>query len=114
MKFPKWLLVATLAVLVIFPVSALAEQITVNWWHAHGARLGELVNGIADGFNKSQNKYKVVATFKGNYAATMTAGIAAYRAKNPPHILQVFEVGTAKTCRICGGFCRFLRWGPQP
>jgi sn-glycerol 3-phosphate transport system substrate-binding protein len=95
MKFPKWLLIATLAVLVIFPASALAEPITVNWWHAHGGRLGELVNGIADGFNKSQNKYKLVASYKGNYAATMTAGIAAYRAKNPPHILQVFEVGTA-------------------
>ena len=25
----------------------------------------------------------------------MTAGIAAFRAKNPPHFLQVFEVGTA-------------------
>ena len=84
-----------LVVLFLFPAGALAEQITINWWHAHGGRLGELVNGIAEGFNKSQNKYKLVATFKGNYADTMTAGIAAYRSKNPPHILQVFEVGTA-------------------
>jgi len=37
----------------------------------------------------------LVATYKGNYADTMTAGIAAFRAKNPPHFLQVFEVGTA-------------------
>jgi sn-glycerol 3-phosphate transport system substrate-binding protein len=95
MKLPKWLPAVTLAVLVIFPVSVLAEPITINWWHAHGGRLGELVNGIADGFNKSQNKYKLVATYKGNYADTMTAGIAAFRSKNPPHILQVFEVGTA-------------------
>ena len=95
MKFPKWLWVATLAVLVIFPASSMAEQITINWWHAHGGRLGELVNGIAEGFNKSQNTYKLVATYKGNYADTMTAGIAAYRSKNPPHVLQVFEVGTA-------------------
>jgi len=57
--------------------------------------LGELVAGIAEGFNKSQDKYNLVATYKGNYADTMTAGIAAFRAKNPPHILQVFEVGTA-------------------
>jgi sn-glycerol 3-phosphate transport system substrate-binding protein len=95
MKLPKWSLAVALAVLVIFPASVLAEQITINWWHAHGGRLGELVNGIADGFNKSQDKYKLVATYKGNYADTMTAGIAAFRAKNPPHILQVFEVGTA-------------------
>jgi sn-glycerol 3-phosphate transport system substrate-binding protein len=42
-----------------------------------------------------QDKYKVVATYKGNYTDTMTAGIAAFRSKSPPHILQVFEVGTA-------------------
>jgi len=95
MKLPKWSLAVALVVLVIFPASVLAEQITINWWHAHGGRLGELVNGIADGFNKSQDKYKLVATYKGNYADTMTAGIAAFRSKNPPHILQVFEVGTA-------------------
>ena len=95
MKLSKWSLAVALAVLVLFPASVLAEQITINWWHAHGGRLGELVNGIADGFNKSQSKYKLVATYKGNYADTMTAGIAAYRSKNPPHILQVFEVGTA-------------------
>jgi len=95
MKKSKWMLTVALVVLVLFPAGALAEQITINWWHAHGGRLGELVNGIAEGFNKSQNTYKLVATYKGNYADTMTAGIAAYRSKNPPHILQVFEVGTA-------------------
>ncbi|MBU0465074.1 MAG: sn-glycerol-3-phosphate ABC transporter substrate-binding protein UgpB [Proteobacteria bacterium] len=73
-----------------------AQAITeINWWHAHGGRLGEKVNAIAEDFNNLQNKYKVVATYKGNYADTMTAGIAAFRSKNPPHILQVFEVGTA-------------------
>jgi len=95
MKKSKWMLTVALVVLVLFPAGALAEQITINWWHAHGGRLGELVNGIAEGFNKSQNTYKLVATYKGNYADTMTAGIAAFRSKNPPHILQVFEVGTA-------------------
>jgi len=73
-----------------------AQAITeVNWWHAHGGRLGEKVNAIAEEFNNSQTEYKVVATYKGNYADTMTAGIAAFRSKNPPQILQVFEVGTA-------------------
>jgi sn-glycerol 3-phosphate transport system substrate-binding protein len=33
--------------------------------------------------------------FKGSYAETMTAAIAAYRAGNAPQIVQVFEVGTA-------------------
>jgi len=95
MKMSKWMLTVALVVLVLFPVGVLAEQITINWWHAHGGRLGEKVNAIAGDFNKLQNKYKLVATYKGNYADTMTAGIAAFRSKNPPHFLQVFEVGTA-------------------
>jgi sn-glycerol 3-phosphate transport system substrate-binding protein len=95
MKISKLFFAAAFVVLMLFPANVLAEKITINWWHAHGGRLGELVNGIADGFNKSQDAYKLVATYKGNYADTMTAGIAAFRSKNPPHILQVFEVGTA-------------------
>ncbi len=94
MKHLKLLSIVVLAFMVTLPASALAQKITINWWHAHGGRLGELVNGIAEGFNKSQNEYELVATYKGNYADTMTAGIAAFRSKNPPHILQVFEVGT--------------------
>jgi len=95
MKLPKWMLTATLIVLVIFPAGVLAEQITINWWFAHGGRLGEKVQSIVADFNSMQSKYKVVATYKGNYSDTMMAGIAAFRAKQHPHILQVFEVGTA-------------------
>ena len=95
MKLPKWTLTATLIVLIIFPAGVLAEQITINWWFAHGGRLGEKVQSIVADFNSMQSKYKVVATYKGNYSDTMMAGIAAFRAKQHPHILQVFEVGTA-------------------
>ena len=47
------------------------------------------------GFNASQSKYQVNATFKGQYPETMVAAIAAFRAGNAPHIVQMFEVGTA-------------------
>jgi len=95
MKRCKWMLIVAIFVLVIFPASVMAEPVVVNWWFAHGGRLGEKVQSIVANFNSMQNKYKVVATYKGNYHDTMTAGIAAFRSKNPPHILQVFEVGTA-------------------
>ena len=95
MKMPKWILAGALIVLVLLPASAMAEPIVINWWFAHGGRLGEKVQEIVANFNASQSQYKVVATYKGNYDDTMMAGIAAFRAKNPPHILQVFEVGTA-------------------
>jgi len=67
----------------------------VQWWHAMGGTNGERVNKIAADFNATQSEYKVVPTFKGNYTETMTAAIAAFRAKKQPHIVQVFEVGTA-------------------
>jgi len=85
---------AALAMLMV-PALALAAPVVVNWWHAHGGALGERVNGICEGFNKSQTQYQVVPTYKGSYVDTMNAGIAAFRAKTHPHILQVYEVGTA-------------------
>src|SRR3546814_19018017 len=60
-----------------------------------GGKLGEKVEAIAAGFNASQGDYKVVPVYKGNYTETMTGAIAAFRAKKQPHIVQVFEVGTA-------------------
>jgi sn-glycerol 3-phosphate transport system substrate-binding protein len=67
----------------------------VQFWHAMGGELGAKVSSIADGFNASQTEYKVVPVYKGNYTETMTGAIAAFRAKQHPHIVQVFEVGTA-------------------
>jgi sn-glycerol 3-phosphate transport system substrate-binding protein len=67
----------------------------IQWWHAMGGVLGERVNKMANDFNATQSDYKVVPVYKGNYTETMTAAIAAFRAKKQPHIVQVFEVGTA-------------------
>src|SRR5207237_7134767 len=50
---------------------------------------------LAGKFNGSQKDYRLVPTYKGQYPESMTAAIAAFRAGNAPHILQVFEVGTA-------------------
>jgi len=67
----------------------------IQWWHSMQGALGERVNDFANKFNASQKDYKVVAVYKGQYPVSMTAAIAAFRAGNAPHILQVFEVGTA-------------------
>jgi sn-glycerol 3-phosphate transport system substrate-binding protein len=84
--------VAVAAVLASTPAWAQTE---IQWWHAMGGNLGEAVNALADGFNKSQSEYKVNPVYKGSYTETLTAAIAAFRAKQAPHIVQVFEVGTA-------------------
>lgn len=67
----------------------------ITFWHSMEGALGERVNELVDGFNKSQQDYVVNAIYKGTYGESMNAGIAAFRAGNAPDILQVFEVGTA-------------------
>lgn len=67
----------------------------IQWWHALTGANQERLNGMAETFNAGQSDYKVVPVFKGTYAETLNAGIAAFRAGKAPHILQVFEVGTA-------------------
>ncbi len=87
----------------ILALSAPAYAVTeIQWWHAMTGPNNDVIVKLADDFNKSQGDYKVVPTFKGNYADTMNAGIAAFRAGGAPHIMQVFEVGTA-TMMSAGG-----------
>lgn len=74
------------------PALAVTE---LQWWHAMTGANNDAVNRLADEFNASQGDYKVVPTYKGNYGETLNAGIAAFRAGTAPHIMQVFEVGTA-------------------
>ena len=82
----------TLAAFMSGPAHAQTE---IQWWHSMGGALGEWVNDLAKDYNTSQTQYKIVPTFKGSYDESMTAAIAAFRSGNAPHILQVFEVGTA-------------------
>ena len=82
------------AALMAASLPALA-QTEIQWWHSMTGALGDRLTGLADRFNKSQAEYKVVPVFKGTYPESMAASIAAYRAGNAPHIVQVFEVGTA-------------------
>ena len=84
-----------LASLLSLGAASAQAQVEVQWWHAMPGALGEWVNDLAKDFNASQKDYKVVPTFKGSYDESMTAAIAAFRSGNAPHVLQVFEVGTA-------------------
>ena len=84
----------TVAALTTMGAAAYA-QTEIQWWHAMGGANGERVDRIAAQFNESQSDYVVVPAYKGNYTETMTAAVAAFRAKEQPHIVQVFEVGTA-------------------
>jgi sn-glycerol 3-phosphate transport system substrate-binding protein len=93
MTFTKTLLASS--ALVGLMAGAAAAQTEIHWWHAMGGANGERVDRMAAEFNAMQSDYVIVPTYKGNYTETMTAAIAAFRAGEQPHLVQVFEVGTA-------------------
>ena len=94
---------AAAAVTVALALASPAHAVTeLQWWHAMTGGNNDIVNKLAEEFNASQSDYKVVPSFKGGYADTMNAGIAAFRAGNAPHIIQVFEVGTATMMSATG------------
>jgi sn-glycerol 3-phosphate transport system substrate-binding protein len=84
-----------IAAVALFCATSVHAQTEIQWWHSMAGALGDRLNELANKFNASQKDYKVVPVYKGTYPESMTAAIAAYRAGNAPHILQVFEVGTA-------------------
>jgi sn-glycerol 3-phosphate transport system substrate-binding protein len=90
----RWGVVAALVTFVVALPTAAFAKTEIHWWHALQGVLNERVNEIAAKFNASQNEYEVKAQNKGSYPETLNAAIAAYRAKQPPHVVQVFEVGT--------------------
>jgi sn-glycerol 3-phosphate transport system substrate-binding protein len=86
---------AAAVTLVLLAASAPAAAPTeIHFWHAMTGQLGEALETQAKEFNQSQTEYEIKPLRKGTYPETLTAAIAAYRQKSPPHIVQVFEVGT--------------------
>ena len=79
---------ALVAVAVLISPSAALAKTEIQWWHAMQGVLGERVNDIANKFNASQKDYEVKAVFKGSYPETLTAAIAAYRARQAPHVVH--------------------------
>ena len=85
---------ALISVLAVAPSEA-QQKVQVEFWHGLTQPLGGILEEVVAGFNASQDKYQVNATFKGQYPETMMGAIAAFRSGNAPHIVQMFEVGTA-------------------
>lgn len=93
MKIPGFVPALT-ATVTLLSTSAAFAVTEISWWHAMTGANNEVVETLSKEFNESQSEYKVTPVFKGTYPETLNAGIAAFRAQQPPHILQVFDVGT--------------------
>ena len=83
--------------LVVFAIGSIghAQPTEIQFWYALTGPLAEHTLAQVEDFNNSQDQFRVVADFTGSYDETMVAAIAAFRAGAAPHIVQMFEVGTA-------------------
>jgi sn-glycerol 3-phosphate transport system substrate-binding protein len=69
--------------------------IDLQFWHSMTGTSGDEINQLVSRFNTSQQDYRVVPVFKGAYEESLAAGIAAIKTRDAPHIMQVFDAGTA-------------------
>mgnify|MGYP001264638949 FL=1 len=95
MRRPRSFLLAGLILILASLQPAWGQApVPVIFWHGMGGHLGTVVQALVTQFNESQSAYRVEAIYKGSYDEVVTAAIAAYRAQDPPHLVQVYEVGT--------------------
>ncbi|HWT29897.1 MAG TPA: sn-glycerol-3-phosphate ABC transporter substrate-binding protein, partial [Propylenella sp.] len=81
---------ALLGATMLFGLSGAAlAAIEIQWWHAQTGANNEVIENVSKDFNETQDDYVVRPVYKGSYPETLQAGIAAFRAGQPPHIIQV-------------------------
>ena len=87
--------VVAVAALALLAGAAGAQTKTeISFWHGLDGQAGEAVDALVKQFNQSQREFEVKALYKGTYPQVLAAAMAASRQKNPPNIVQVYEVGT--------------------
>lgn len=82
------------ATLAMSGTASAAERVKFDFWYGLTGALGETVANQCKLFNESQDKYEAVCTGQGGYDKAEQNTIAAYRAKQQPAIVQIYDAGT--------------------
>lgn len=72
-----------------------AKPVKIVMWHSLAGHLGTQIRQLVRDFNHSQPDYVIEPVYKGDYIESLTSFAAAFRAGQPPDLVQVSEVGTA-------------------
>ena len=70
------------------------EAVTIEFWHAMGGELGEVVDELVARYNDSQDGVVVNATFQGTYDDTYNALLASFETSTAPNIVQNFDLAS--------------------
>lgn len=84
----------SLGTLAMAAAPAHADRIKFDFWYGNTGAIAEVVQKHCDLFNASQDKYEAVCTGQGGYDKAEQNTIAAYRAKQQPTIVQIYDAGT--------------------
>ncbi len=77
------------------PQEAIPEDaVVIDFWHAFGGGRKLLIERMVADFNYTHPKIYVRVENKGSYRDTLNAAILAAQQGNPPHIVQIFEIGS--------------------
>jgi sn-glycerol 3-phosphate transport system substrate-binding protein len=85
--------VAAVALLSASAVSA-QERMKFEFWHGLTGKLGEIVEEHCKRFNDSQSKYEAKCIGQGGYDKAEQNTIAAFRSKQHPTMVQIYDAGT--------------------
>jgi sn-glycerol 3-phosphate transport system substrate-binding protein len=93
MTMKRSILVAAMTMTTLAGAAA-QERTKFEFWYGLTGDLGEVVANHCKLFNESQTKYEAVCTGQGGYDKAEQNTIAAYRAKQQPTIVQIYDAGT--------------------
>ncbi|WP_338216240.1 ABC transporter substrate-binding protein [Companilactobacillus muriivasis] len=68
----------------------------VVFWHEMGGPSEQALYKVVDGFNKSQNKYKVVPKYQGSYDEAIQKILQTHNTSTSPAVFQAFDISTAQ------------------
>ncbi len=89
----RWLLVV-IGVLGLVGWVLAKDAVEITFWHAFGGARTAIIERMVEDFNYTHPGIHVSVEFKGSYRDTLNAAILAAQQGNPPHVVQIFEVGT--------------------
>ncbi|HVL71349.1 MAG TPA: extracellular solute-binding protein [Beijerinckiaceae bacterium] len=90
----RTVLAAAAAVALAGSAQAQQQRIPIEMWIGLTGPAQEELIRYGKEFNDSQDRYQANVSFRGQYPEQRAAAFAAFRAGNPPHIMQMFDAGT--------------------
>lgn len=90
----KRLALLAMAVSAIATGASAAERTKFEFWYGLTGDLGEVVAKHCALFNELQDKYEAICTGQGGYDKAEQNTIAAFRAKQHPTVVQIYDAGT--------------------